>query len=277
MPEVTGNEKALKIVGTKILEVMGKISSVKKDGKNEAQRYKYASDKSVVESLRQHMMDVGLVAIPSHGQATVIEKRQTDPKTNVEKVSYLTTVPITYRLIDIETGLSVEMTVTGQGWDPMEKGIYKAMTGAGKYFFLKTFMLPTEDDPENGGPPAAAKPPAPAAPASGSPPIKKSPANAPKKPPAKASPAAKPAPQEGELAHTGIGHAVEAVEKVFADAVQRTTEEYARDLLYTVSTYGDTQGFKDLDDLRARAAAGQVSEKYAWKTKFEMERALESI
>jgi hypothetical protein len=36
----------------------------------------------------------------------------------------------------------------GEGQDAGDKGPYKAMTGAQKYALMKTFMIPTGDDPE---------------------------------------------------------------------------------------------------------------------------------
>lgn len=38
----------------------------------------------------------------------------------------------------------------GQGVDSGDKGIYKAITGANKYFIYKLLNLPTGDDPESG-------------------------------------------------------------------------------------------------------------------------------
>ena len=36
----------------------------------------------------------------------------------------------------------------GAGDDGADKGLYKAYTGAVKYFLMKTFLIPTGDDPE---------------------------------------------------------------------------------------------------------------------------------
>jgi hypothetical protein len=47
----------------------------------------------------------------------------------------------------------------GEGQDAGDKAVYKAMTGALKYCLLKTFLIPTGDDPERDETPA--KPPAP--------------------------------------------------------------------------------------------------------------------
>jgi len=36
----------------------------------------------------------------------------------------------------------------GQGADKGDKGVYKAITGAKKYFIANLFLIPTDDDPE---------------------------------------------------------------------------------------------------------------------------------
>ena len=50
--------------------------------------------------------------------------------------------------LDGETGASIKKPWRGYGTDKEDKGGYKAMTGGEKYFLLKTFLIPTGDDPE---------------------------------------------------------------------------------------------------------------------------------
>jgi hypothetical protein len=74
-------------------------------------------------------------------------------------------VKMTFTWYDTETGESLVVEWAGSGSDKGDKGLYKAMTGAEKYVLLKTFLVPTGDDPEAEEPkprPAAKKPEAPA-------------------------------------------------------------------------------------------------------------------
>ena len=48
----------------------------------------------------------------------------------------------------METGEEIESRFTGYAEDNNDKAIYKATTGANKYFYLKFFGIATEDDPE---------------------------------------------------------------------------------------------------------------------------------
>lgn len=134
-------------LASKILLVMSNVESVVKDKTNDFHKYKYASDAAIITAVRVAMIKHKLVALPS--QISCL--REGD----------MTTVCVDYTLIDAETGYSTVCRVHGQGQDKGDKGAYKAATGAEKYFFLKAFMIPTEDDPENEGPaqrPQQAKP-----------------------------------------------------------------------------------------------------------------------
>jgi len=64
---------------------------------------------------------------------------------------YVTDIRLRYEWVDIETGMSVSGEMLGSGSDAMDKGVYKAITGAGKYVAHTTFQLRTKDDPEGDG------------------------------------------------------------------------------------------------------------------------------
>ncbi len=61
----------------------------------------------------------------------------------------ITTLEMAFAIIDAETGTTIERPWIGTGQDKGDKGADKAYTGAVKYFLMKTFMIPTGDDPEN--------------------------------------------------------------------------------------------------------------------------------
>jgi hypothetical protein len=65
-----------------------------------------------------------------------------------DKGSVLTVLEMTMSFHDGETGERMDYFWRGYGTDKEDKGGYKAMTGAEKYFLLKTFLIPTGDDPE---------------------------------------------------------------------------------------------------------------------------------
>ena len=65
-----------------------------------------------------------------------------------DKQKYGVVVTLDFTLTDIDTGYSICSTHSGIAFDKGDKGIYKAKTGALKYFFATTFLVATKDDPE---------------------------------------------------------------------------------------------------------------------------------
>jgi PDZ domain-containing secreted protein len=53
-----------------------------------------------------------------------------------------------YTVVDAESGESVHSRMAGYAEDSNDKALYKAITGANKYFYLKFLGIPTNDDPE---------------------------------------------------------------------------------------------------------------------------------
>lgn len=129
-------------LAVKILAVMADVEEVAKDSLNAFHKYKYASDAAIITAVRVAMIKHRLIAIPDQ-KACVFEPS--------EKEGGMTTITVEYTLIDADSGESTKAVVHGQGKDSGDKGAYKAATGAEKYFFLKTFLIPTTDDPEGNG------------------------------------------------------------------------------------------------------------------------------
>jgi len=126
-------------IAAKVMQVMRKVGYVQKDGKNEFQGYKYASEANAIAAIRPALVEAGLFMIPS------VESVSQDQHGN-------TNVLVIYRIFD-EEGHFISFRAAGSGNDKNskgvgDKGIYKALTGASKYALLKTFMLETGDDPE---------------------------------------------------------------------------------------------------------------------------------
>lgn len=112
---------------------------VAKTGRNDFHGYDYATEADVVESVRPHMVENGLMLIPH------VDAVNQDQHGN-------TNIIVNYRLYHV-SGDFIEFNVAASGNDKNrngvgDKGIYKAMTGASKYALLKLFSLATGDDPE---------------------------------------------------------------------------------------------------------------------------------
>lgn len=120
----------------KIAQVMEKVQHLEKDGNIEygKTKYKYVTEEKVTTAVRQAMIDVGLVILPV--------------SVDTAKVNGLTTVECQYKVVDIDTGQSELLASVGQGSDMQDKGSNKALTGAYKYLLLRTFAIPTGEDPD---------------------------------------------------------------------------------------------------------------------------------
>jgi hypothetical protein len=127
----------------KLAEVMKEVKYIQKRGYNAFHKYKYATEADVAEKVREALAERSIVMIPSLTSHSTRE--HITSKGNRE---YITTVVMEFRFIDGETGETITFSMIGEGQDAGDKGPYKAMTGAQKYALMKTFMIPTGDDPE---------------------------------------------------------------------------------------------------------------------------------
>jgi len=128
----------------KLARIAGEMDYVQKTGRNQAQNYSFAKEgdfkakaKPLLAREEIHMgCTVDLQGVPIH----IGDSKAGTPQ-------WLTTVELTatfrYRSAEISC------SAIGQGVDPGDKGVYKAMTGALKYIFATSFQVETGDDPEN--------------------------------------------------------------------------------------------------------------------------------
>lgn len=121
-------------IAAKLAAAIGEVDRIGKDGTNSHFKYTYTSAEQVYRVVRKPPLDQGLVVIPSVAEST------TQGQTTVTKLHL--------RLIDTETGESIEAFWMGEGQDKGDKGPYKAATGGMKTWLKHLFLLPADDDPE---------------------------------------------------------------------------------------------------------------------------------
>lgn len=132
-------------LAAKLSEVMALMGHIKKEGFNKNQKYRFVRETDVAErasellSERKIWVHQGVVESgiqPLYTAASGMEM-------------FLSSVLMEFWFVDGETGEKTDpVRFPGQGVDSGDKGIYKAMTGAEKYFLMKTFLISTGDDPE---------------------------------------------------------------------------------------------------------------------------------
>jgi hypothetical protein len=133
-----------------ILEKMAKVyetvAYVQRDRRNSFHNYTYASEAAIKERIHAAFVAHGLVMLPYE----VLELTETEPapRVNDKGGQFLTTMKVRFSIADVDTGEIVHGTAYGRGQDNGDKGPYKALTGALKYFLTTTFLIATGDDPE---------------------------------------------------------------------------------------------------------------------------------
>lgn len=124
----------------KLHEMQKEVDHMGKEGRNQAQNYSYLSEAQVAEVFKE--------LLEKHKVFFTYSSRITATYPSVKGTQLITDVRIDYQFIDIETGSAHSGYVCGQGADATDKGVYKGITGAVKYIFMKTFLIATGDDPE---------------------------------------------------------------------------------------------------------------------------------
>lgn len=127
----------------KMLEVINEVENIPKSGYNPTVGYNYVLERDVVNTLRKSLTNKGIIVMPS-----IIQTSERAVPLENGSLTTISKVMMSYTFFDTQTGGSITTYGAGEGQDNLDKGIYKAITGCQKYVLLKTFMIPTGDDPE---------------------------------------------------------------------------------------------------------------------------------
>ena len=124
-------------------KVMKLVGSIAKTGYNEFYDYNYVEEAEVVRVIRDALVKVGL-------SFSVSTSEILPPNTINTEIGefYNYTIKMTFILVDTETGHFESYPWLGMGSDQGDKALYKAYTSGVKYFLLKNFLLPADDDVE---------------------------------------------------------------------------------------------------------------------------------
>ncbi|MBQ8994495.1 MAG: ERF family protein [Oscillospiraceae bacterium] len=120
----------------KISAIMKDVQYLAKDDHVEfaSTKYKAISEEKVTTIMRAELLKYNLVVFP-------VEMTWT-------RIGNISHVDVLYKMVDTETGDSIAIASCGDGADTQDKGSGKAMTYAFKYMWLRTFAIPTGEDPD---------------------------------------------------------------------------------------------------------------------------------
>lgn len=134
----------------KILKVLAGVEKIEKSGYNQHQKYHYSTEQDLIGAVKKLLIDNNLIILTDSETKEVIKLNKYD-KGQISGENLVTVVNTRHTFCDTETGYTFSVQSTGTGFDNTDKGAFKAVTGAMKYFISKNFMVATEDDPENDG------------------------------------------------------------------------------------------------------------------------------
>lgn len=127
----------------KLIAVMQECRYVAKNGVNTFHKYKYATCADVLEMVNAAFVKQGIASI------TVPEVVDLHAVTTAKgSTEHIATVKVTVKLVDADSGESLEISGMGSGQDSGDKAVMKAQTAAIKYAYLLSFAISTGDDPE---------------------------------------------------------------------------------------------------------------------------------
>lgn len=144
----------------KLLAAAREVGRVPERGRNEAQGYSYAREDDLVEAVREHLYANGVLLLPDVEDVATRDTQRLDRDTGQVLPGWpITRVKMRFAFVDAESGVQRVLGAVGEGSDPGDKGVYKAMTGALKYVLRQSFLIPTGDDAEAESSPPAGAPP----------------------------------------------------------------------------------------------------------------------
>lgn len=121
----------------KIAAIMQEVRYLAKDDQVSfgSTNYKALSEEKVTSIMRQKLIDYKMVVFPVEQETS--------------RTGSITHVDVKYKMVNVEAPEeSIIIASCGDGADTQDKGSGKAMTYAFKYMWLRTFALPTGEDPD---------------------------------------------------------------------------------------------------------------------------------
>ena len=121
----------------KMNAIMDEVQYLAKDDRVEFgnTKYKALSEEKVTGIMRAELVKHKLLVFPIQQTAS--------------RAGQITHVDVVYRLLNVENPEEyIDIASCGDGADSQDKGSGKAMTYAFKYMWLRTFALPTGEDPD---------------------------------------------------------------------------------------------------------------------------------
>lgn len=136
LPEPIADEDRQKLsLASKLALVIGEVGNIEKKGRNDFHKYDYVRETDLVAAIGPLFSKYRIVILPSVDE--------------ISKNGEITRVTLSMTVINGDNpDERYDLSWAGEGQDRADKGLYKAYTGAIKYFLMKLLQVATGDDPE---------------------------------------------------------------------------------------------------------------------------------
>lgn len=125
-------------------KVMGDVQAVKKDSKNQAQRFNFRGIDAVMNAVGPALRKYGVTILPED-----VEVHRSNGTTVSGKQTAEVVIKVTYRICG-PAGDSIHGKVAAEAMDFGDKAIAKAMSVAYRTFLLQALTIPTDEpDPDS--------------------------------------------------------------------------------------------------------------------------------
>lgn len=131
----------IKTLAGKMAKILGEVSRIPKSGRNTFQNYDYATEADALDAIRPLLSKYNVALFFDCVDVEELDNNRTRVRVQIE-------------LVCGDSGEARSSFAFGEARDAdrngktQDKGIYKAITGAMKYWMFKTFLISTGDDPE---------------------------------------------------------------------------------------------------------------------------------
>lgn len=131
-------------LGQKMANILGEVDAIPKNGTNTFNNYKYVKESDLTDSLRKILAKNGVYYV-----WTTESVEYKDIKTKKGEDALACQCRVKYTVINSDDPTDrFDSIAFGFAHDNQDKGLYKALTGAHKYFLFRAFCVGGDDDVE---------------------------------------------------------------------------------------------------------------------------------
>jgi hypothetical protein len=132
----------------KLADILKSLERLDKNGKNQHFGYKYVTESDLKDAVRTKLGEKSLFITCTPDKAEILALQRVVPKTGEIVTTNVGILWVEFTIMDGESGEQIKLRAAGELDQEGGKSLYKALTGALKYFLINNFLISSGDDPE---------------------------------------------------------------------------------------------------------------------------------